>query len=273
MVKIFSLLVLLYTLSLASNDLHDKITSLITKSVYDKNKSFINIIFSDKESYYVDSRLDVIKVVQTLKDNGLMKLFFKTPRSFEVTFSTNSSPLFFVKLMSDTLHSMGYYRFITKNSRLNSSEFSWSVAIISEYATDPILLEKELSKRNCKVVDVTRISEDRWEYSIDVSYAQLNIESIDVDKQLVLKHSQQDHWVDVSMIKKLILFSLKGNNWYPYISYYDRSLRLLKVYKRDEKSSQITLELPKDCVYLKISDLYSLKNIKDGLRLSGSGEK
>jgi hypothetical protein len=273
LVKKLLFLALVCSISFASDDLHSKIESLITKSVYEKNRSFIDIIFADQQRYYDNSNLSVIRVVETLKENGLLDLFFNKPHTFEVTFSTNSSPLFFVKLMGDTLHAMGYYRYITKSSKLNSSEFTWSVGITSEYATDPILLDKELFKRGCKIVDIERISSDKWNYTIDVSYAHLNTRKIYDGEEVILRHSQQEHWLDVSNVKKVTLWSLKGNNWYPYISYYDRSLRLLKVYKRDKKSWQVTLRLPKDCVYIKISDMYSLKNIKDGIRLNAQGQK
>jgi hypothetical protein len=74
-------------------------------------------------------------------------------------------------------------------------------------------------------------------------------------------------------VKKLTLWSLKGNNWYPYIVFYDSSLRLLKVYKRDLKTWQLVMSLPRDAVYVKITDLYSQKNIKDGLRIEVQGVK
>ncbi|NOQ30780.1 MAG: hypothetical protein GQ570_06625 [Helicobacteraceae bacterium] len=267
------LLTTLFFASLNASLLTSKIESLIGKDNYAKNRSFIKIIFSDEKSYYSNSSLDSVKVIETLKENGLLNLFFKKPKTFEITFSTNGVPLFFVKLMSDTLRSMGYYRYITKSSNLNSSEFSWTVAIKSEYATDPLSLRKELAKRGCSIVDIERISGDKWHYSIDMRYAKLKTKKILQDEVKILKHANQDYWVDVSKIKKLTIWSLKGNTWYPYISYYDKHMRLLKVYKRDHKTWQITINLPQECVYVKLSDLYSLKNIKGGLKLKAIGQK
>jgi hypothetical protein len=71
----------------------------------------------------------------------------------------------------------------------------------------------------------------------------------------------------------LVIWSLSGNNWYPYVSIYDKELHLLKVYKRDKKTRKITLQLPEETAYVKLADLYSLKNIKQGLRVQAKGTK
>jgi len=259
--------------SVASDALDEKIESLIGKETYERNRSFVDIVFSPKDAYYHNKNIDVVKVVEVLKENGLLNLFFDKPRTLELTFSTNGKPLFFVKLMSDTLRDMGYYRYITKESTLENSGFSWSISLTSEYATDPTLLRRELLKRGCDIVDIERLSDDKWHYKIDISLAHLKLETFKDGDNVTYKRLNFEKWLDISEVKKLTLWSLKGNNWYPYVAFYDKSLRLLKVYKRDKKTWQIVLALPRDATYVKIADLYSMKNIKDGLRVETQGVK
>ncbi len=273
MVKAF-LVLWLTALSLwAQTPLFEKIESLIGQDTYERNRSFIKIIFSPVSDYEHNNGIDVVRVVDRLKENGLMNLFFERPRSLELTFLTNGKPLFFAKLMDDTLHDLGYYRYITKEAKLENNGFVWSVSLTSEYATDPTLLRKELLKRGCDIVDIERLADDRWKYKIDMSQAHLKLQPLKDGDDITFKRLNFVKWLDVSEVKKLTLWSLKGNNWYPYITFYDKTLRLLKVYKRDRKTWQLVTSIPREAVYVKIADLYSQKNIKDGLRIETQGVK
>ena len=280
MVKIFLSLLLLFSLGysdekllLDENLLDQKIQNFVGENVYEKKINFINVIFDPKSSFYKNERVDVIKVVQTLEENGLLKLFFKTPKEIKLNFKTSGSPLFFVKLMGDSLRNIGYYRYVTTASKLNSSEFIWNIAMTSEYATDPLVLQTELAKSGCYITDITRESPTNWTYVVDMRAGFLNLLELKHLQEVKLKHSLYAHWLDCSMIQKLKIRSSRRNNWYPQISYYDTSLHLLKVTKIDEKRQHATLDIPKRAKYMKISDLYTLKNVKDELLLTPYGRR
>jgi hypothetical protein len=280
MVKIFFSLFLLVTLGysneklvLDENLLAQKIQNFVGKDVYMNKINFINIIFDPKSSFYQNERVDVIKVVKTLEDNGLLKLFFKRPKEIRLNFKTSGSPLFFVKIMGDSLRNIGYYRYVTTASKLNSSEFIWNISMTSEYATNPLVLQTELAKSGCYITDITRESATDWTYTVDMRAGFLNLLELEHSKEVKLKHSLYAHWLDCSMIQKLKIRSSRRNNWYPQISYYDASLHLLKVTKIDEKRRLVTLNIPKRSKYMKISDLYTLKNVRDELVLSPQGRR
>ncbi len=278
MVKIFFTFLLFFSFSFSQeiveeNILTTKIKALVDKSVYEQNKPYIDIIFSNDFDYYIGDRIDVVKVIQTLKDNGLLNLFFEKPKEFILTFKTNGSPLFFMKIMGDTLGNIGYYRYVTKESNFDNSEFIWTISLISEYATDPLILQKELQKSGCNIVDIQRNSSTKWTYDIDMRDGHLNVKSLQSGGEVKLKTSLYAHWLNISTIKKLRILSTIRNNWYPYIAYYDSSLHLLKVIKKDRKTRRITLKMPSSANYIKISDIYTLKNIKDTLILNPIGNR
>ena len=255
------------------NLLKKKINALIGDDAFARHKDFIKIIFADKDNFYVNSRVDVAKVIQTLKSNGLLDLFFDKPQEMHLTFKSSGYPLFFVKIMSDTLQSMGYYRFITDMSKQDESGFVWTIRLKGEYAIDPILLRDALAKRGCSIVDIQRNTKTNWSYDIDMKNAYLMIKELLPFKEKVLKKSLYEHWLNVKSVKSLSIWSLSGNSWYPYISIYDKELHLLKVYKRDRRTGSLKLKLPENTTYVKIADLYSLKNIKQGLRVQAKGTK
>jgi hypothetical protein len=278
MVKIFVLVLMLFSLAFSNETgedklLIDKIKTFINKDVYNKNRAYINIIFSPKSDYIIGERVNTVKVIETLKENGLLILFFKKPRELKLSFTTSGSPLFFVKIMGDTLRNIGYYQYVTQESNLNNSEFTWQITLNSEYATDPIILQRELKKSGCSIVDVQRNSPTDWSYSIDMSSGYLNAEQLLQGQEVDLKRSLYAHWLDVSQITKLKIYSSVRNDWYPFIVYFDSSLHLLKVIKRDRRTRRINLNIPSNAMYMKISDLYTLKNIRDSLVLNPKGSR
>lgn len=257
----------------SENLLTQKIQSFISEDDYYSNEKFIKLIFSPEENFYRQERIDVVKVVQTLKENGLLNLFFEKPQELQLSFKTSGSPLFFVKIMGDTLRNIGYYRYVTMESNLDASAFTWTIALKSEYATDPLILQEELQKSGCAIIDITRNTKDDWEYSIDISQGNLNIETLKSKEELKLQRSLYAHWLNVSEIKKLKIKSSFRDHWFPKITYYDKQLHLLKVFKKDKRTRTLFLKIPNNATYIKIDDMYTLKNVKDKLVLSPSGSK
>ncbi|MCJ7765605.1 MAG: hypothetical protein MUP09_06650, partial [Thiovulaceae bacterium] len=107
--------------------LDEKIISFIGEESYAKNRDYIHIIFKETESFYAQEHINAVQVVETLEKDGLLRLFFDAPQQYEMTFHSTGSPLFFVKLMGDTLRSMGYYRYVTKESKNDESGFEWTI--------------------------------------------------------------------------------------------------------------------------------------------------
>lgn len=253
--------------------LTEKIKGFVSQSKYEQNRAFINAVFDPKSAFYKNDRVDSVKVIQTLKENGLLDLFFDKPQEIILNFKTNGSPIFFVKIMSDTLSTLGYFKYVTVASTRDASEFVWSINLTSEYATDPLILQQELKKKSCEIVDIQRKSANEWSYLIDISNARLNVTRLQDGKKLTLKRFLYEHWLDVSKIKTLGIRSSSRNHWYPYIAYYDSSLHLLKVIKKETIHRAIELKIPKNSVYMKISDLYTLKNLKDELVFYPEGSR
>jgi len=250
-----------------------KIKSFLDEKTYNDNKAFINVIFDPKSAYYISDRVDVVKIIQTLKDNGLLNLFFKAPQAFSLTFKTNGSPIFFVRIMDDVLSGIGYFRYVTTAAHLDASEFSWTINLTSEYMTDPMILQKALQKNGCKIIDITRNSAKKWTYIIDINSGELNVPILEANQEVQLRRALYAHWFNVSKIRGLEVHSSRRNHWYPYISYYDASLHLVKLLKRDKVYKSISLLIPKNAKYMKITDLYTLKNLRDGLTLSPLGTR
>ena len=273
MVRTLLLAALLFLTASADDLLYGKIQSMIGESSFKEHRKLIEIVFSPADSFYGQEGIDTVKVVETLMENGLLKLDYGKPTLMEMTFSTRGTPLFFVKLMEETLRSMGYYRYVTEESRLEEGLFVWKISLTGEHAADPAKLRDELAKRRCRITDLERESPQQWRYEINMNQARLNLNPLQNGKEVTFRLTLDAHWLDVSGVERVTFNSLGSNSWYPYITFYDRTMHLLKVYKRDRKTWQLTLQPPRDAAYAKVADLYSLKNIKDGFRILPRGVK
>lgn len=253
--------------------LDEKIISFIGEESYERNKDYIHINFKKIDSFYTKEHINVVKVVETLEENGLLHLFFEEPQQYEMTFHSTGDPLFFVKLMGDTLRDIGYYRYVTKESINDGSGFEWKISLEAEYVTDPVLLRKELATRGCEIIDIVRNSATDWHYNIDTSEAHLKVDKLQSGTKKKYNRIQYAKWLDVSHIKAIDIKSHRANFWYPYIALYDSSLRLLKVIKKDEETKKFKVELPEETRYISVSDLYTITNIRYGLEFSPSGKR
>ncbi len=253
--------------------LDEKIISYIGEESYERNRDYIHINFKNVNSFYTKDHINVVKVVETLEENGLLHLFFEEPQQYEMTFHSTGDPLFFVKLMGDTLRDIGYYRYVTKESTNDESGFEWKISLEAEYVTDPVLLRKELATRGCEIIDIVRVSATDWHYNIDTSKAHLKVFQLKSGQKKKYKRLQYAKWLDVAHIKSVNIKSHRANFWYPYIALYDSSLRLLKVIKQDKETKKFNLKLPEETRYISVSDLYTITNIRYGLEFSASGKR
>lgn len=268
MVKIFFLLAFFFSFLNAQDLLIKKIQNLVNPKTFAKDRAFIETIFSPKKEFYTnDGTVDSVKVIKTLKENGILNLFFQKPRDINISFKTNGESLFFIKIMSDALQNIGYYKYVTRESSFDGVDFVWKINLTSEYAADPIILSQELKKNGCQISDVIRDNETDWSYVVDMTNARLNVNALEGGVEFSLKRSLYAYWLDVSKIELLDIKSSARNDWYPYIAFYDKSLKLLSVIKLDTKKTNINLDINNDVHYIKISDIYTLKNIKDDLVL------
>ncbi len=260
----------------AQADLIDeKVKSLVEKDAYTVQEKLINIIFKNKDMFYTQNgEVDVVKIAKELKNNGLLNLSFQTPTSFNVTFDTNQNPIFFIKLITNALNSMGYYTFTIKSAKKEGTIFSFTTTLTNENAIDPTVFAEALAKNNSKILNIVKNSNTNWNYLIDISNAIITeAKELELGKQIELEKSISEYWLKVSNTKLLKIASKPTNSWYPYIAFYDKNLNLLGDYKKgDEVVKNMNIKIPENCLYIKISDIYTLNNIKAGFSVHLKGD-
>ncbi len=248
------------------NLLHDKIKNLIGEQEYTTHKNLINFIFKNKQNYQYNESLNFISIIKKLQENGLLKLGFDTPQEMLIEFQINNNPMKSLKILKDTLKSLGYYYYFTKNTQYDgNNNLIWTIKLKTEAAIDPLVLSNELLKKDCRMVDISKEG-NKWSYAIDTNFANLKDASyVTNNERVTLKKPLKPYFIKVDPAASLYVASRVLNKWFPNIVFYDKHLNILKVVNEDKVHRNIKIPMPQNTKYIKISDLYTLINIKRGL--------
>ena len=267
MVKYLLLLTLLVTLSFASS-IDKEVENIIGKGSFATKKGLVGVLFKNRADFLLGNRVDILKVLKTLRENDLLDLQFKQARTFHLSFATTASkPLLFVKTIKDLLNALGYNHTLTTKALRDESGFLWQVTLHSASVIDPYHVAKQLRKRGAYLTSVKRYAKDNWRYNVDINRAYLEVKKLPFGKKISLKKPLKPYWINISGANAIILDSKNGNLWHPYIVFYDADLKVLDNYTKERRSYNASLKIPRDAKYVKISDLYTLENIKRGLKI------
>ncbi|WP_419767940.1 hypothetical protein [Arcobacter sp.] len=255
-------------ISLNANELlNQKIENFIGTHSYLTHKNLVNFIFKKEYLFTTVDGLNYQTILKTLKENGLLTLAFNAPKDIEVTFKINSSPTKSLKILKDTLKSLGYYYYFTKHTVYDGTEtLTWTIKLKTEAAIDPLVLSNELFQHDCKVLNITKEENDKWVYELDTTNASLyDATYVSTNEKVSFSKPLSPYFIKIDKASTIFIASKTLNSWLPYVVFYDEHLNILKVSKEEKVYRNLTLSIPENTRYIKITDLYTLFNIKRGL--------
>ena len=262
-------LIFLATNILFADVVISKVKAFMGSSEYSKKRSLIGILFQNRGAYRINrNRADSVKIIRVLKQNGLIKLFLKSPRTLTVNFNaTSSNGLMFIKVITDSLNSLGYNFFLTKKLQKKDKKLTWSITLNTAHILDPVLFAKALSKRGTKIVDISNSSIVNWSYTLNSAYSKLSGLKLDTDRYINLKKPLDDYFLDVKHTREIKITANNYDRWYPYIVFYDNNLKIIEHFNSEQRMKKFSIAIPKNTRYIKVSDNYTLDNIKRGLSI------
>ncbi len=268
MLKYFVFVLYLFVSSLNADMLDDKIKNLIGDKEYKTHQNLIGLIFQDKNKFIINNKIRYYRVFQELKSNGLLKLKLTKPQDITIEFKVLNKSFKAYKMLNDTMQMIGYNYFLTKTFTKDGDTFNWKIIFKAEYMIDSVIFLKELHRNNCKITDVQRPSTNSLYYQLDFNNAYLN-DAIEIEKNEKIKFTKplRPYMIKVKDAKSLKIVSQKLNKWFPHISFFDKDLKVLNIIKKNRIYRGITIKVPQDTEYIKITDLYNLINIKRGLTI------
>ena len=259
-------LILLVTLSvMLSANLDTKIKDLLGNSDYNTHKNLITHIFSNENNFYTNNQIDYTKIVQELVNNGVLKLNLPSTQNVTISFYVDKNPKKALRNLSEILRALGQHNYVTKEEIIVDNNLKWTIQIKTAAAISPLRLSQELQSINCSIVDIKREGNSNWSYSINTNNSSVyKAEDLISNKQLSLKKPIKPYMIKVSNTSVITMKSGAGNIWYPSIVFYDDALNIIGTYQENSLHKSLKLEVPKNTKYIKIDDLHTLANIKQG---------
>lgn len=266
-VLIFALFLGAGSVGFAESALNSKIINLIGEADYNRNKSFINKIFSPQSNFYKGGNLDIYKVISVLQNNGLLKLKFATPQEFSAIFAAQTSPILLLKTINQSLSYMGYSYFIPSEAVYENDTSSIKVSLTTEHIIDPIILLNELNKSGFVVVNINKNKQNEWEYQLRLMDSKItNSTFIAKGNNINIYEVSGQYWLEVGGLGRLEVKSINNKIFNPKVVFFDRNLNVLDIQELS-RGRDFSISIVDNTKFIKITDSLASANLKSGLNV------
>lgn len=247
--------------------LETKIVNLIGEADYNRNKSFINKIFSPTSNFYQNGNLDIYRVISVLQNNGLLKPKFSAPQEFSAIFVAQTSPIILLKMINQSLSTMGYSYWIPSEAVYENDSTKIRISLTTEHIIDPIILINEISKNGFVVANINRNKQNEWEYNISLASSKIpNSTFVAKGNSLNIYEVSGQYWLEVGDLGRLEVQSINKKNFNPKVVFFDKNLIVLDI-KELNRGQKFDISIINNTKFIKISDLLSNSNLKAGLNV------
>jgi len=241
---------------------NQKIENLMGEDEFQTYNKLLDKIFTNEQ-------MDIVEILTTLKNNGLLDLFFNKPRIIHTKFIFSPrNDIIKTKILNDSLKSLGYYYFYPSDTIKTDKNFILNIEFKSEHYIDPVLLIQEMKSRGCYVKDVDR-ENDVFSYIFDCedSFIKEAVDLTNKNKRYI--NIKGNYWINPLEFTKIFIKTKKIDYWHPSVWFYDSKLNLINNIKINRKVVKLLLDIPPGCEYIKITDIYSAENFKRGIIVKG----
>ena len=254
---------------LRADALDDKVKMLVDDRNYIVHQKLLDVLFRDRGAFMDGEKPDVMKVTRTLKENGLLNIFYADPRPIEMTVATPLNPPLVMKTVLEVLNRLGYTYFLTVEVLREENRFSWTIRYSSRHAVDPAAFAGELEGDGIAVEDLSKEG-DRWIYRLtgERPFLQDAYPVASGAKEENLVQPGGEYWLALDRdAGRLTVRTGRSTPWYPYLAAYDRELNLLEVIRQNDNHRNLFYTVPSKTAYVKITDSFAADNLKHGIRV------
>jgi len=252
--------IFLVALQLLAGSIQDRIKRIVGEDRYYQNRAVIATLFSNPSRYTTNGRIDLQKVVALLERVGILSKRYPTAIEGSLEFVGDQKPYLFLRLCDMALFRGNVFR-----SHLSSIKRGTQIeAKYSFYGKREPRLSKMIAFFHMVGVNVTDLVKvgDGWRFSLSLSSAHM----LAKPPHGILKVGRNGVWVDVCAKSEVRLKA--GRIWYPSVAIYNEDLTPLDLVENPDGVRSISFTLPNGACYIKISDMFSAKNLKGGLHIT-----
>ncbi len=252
---------LLLGVTLYASAIDDRIIALIGPKAFEQNRLILNTVFLQTKRYKKNGIVDMVEVARILERLGLLPTKLEAPETQEVWFFSYNNPALLFRLSEKALQEAYIFKYTITHVQKDEDGVVEAFAFTSASIPDPVRIGTFLRIHGIKVLDIQRQG-NHWRYTLDSTQATLGVPK--VTKRMETKKSESAQWFDISGVSALTIIAKGGDHWFPKIFIYDRFLQPLQQIERPGPVKRLELALPNGSYYIKISDRFTTKNIKNG---------
>lgn len=183
------------------------------------------------------------------------------PIKTEVSFT--GEPLLAIKLLQHAFGTVGYRLEIEHFSVGNGSGFVKGSAV-GMRAFDPRVLVENLQDGGIKAENV-RGEKGVLKLSMDTTGGEWGIAVIGTDEGAELQRVNTPQWYRIQHGQTIRIEPPFVGKWYPDIAVFDRTMRPLYSFRSSKPREELSIELPEGAFYLKVSNVWGMKVLKEGM--------
>ncbi|MGH2268013.1 hypothetical protein [Campylobacter taeniopygiae] len=230
--------------------------------------SQLKLLFANSSCLDDKGNLDIAKISRVLKINSLLNLNLSNSQTLKLNFRAKADSVVFFKILFDALIESGYVYFIPTELILHEGNIDYTVQVDSQYILDPETLYKLLKKNSVYIDNIKQIGPYFYQYDLNFDNAKLNTNvNISLNSLTILERPLKDYIFTTKNASKLIIDASDSDFWFPKVLFLDKNLNLIKSIKNNEQNNHFEEFIPSGSVYVIVSDMYSLDNIRRGLKV------
>ena len=230
------------------------VAELLPDGVYHKNRAIVQAIAAKGGG--------LVRQLQLLERAGVMREAFGVSGGRTIYMRASQKPLLLMHLGQRALEQAGVFTYHLKSLASSGYGITQTFEIGRQEAPQLSRLVAYLQRHGVSVRRL--VFSGGWRIDLDLSGARADakrangVAHFDVPKEGL--------WLDVCGAVQVSL-AAGGGRWYPKVFIYDDDLEPLERYIAQSAAHTITLSLPNGACYIKISDRFTPKNLKRGLRV------
>ncbi len=229
----------------------------------------LELLFANKNYTDSNGNLDLSEISRILKTNSLLNLTLKSSRTLSLNFKAKADSVMFFKIINDALESVGCVYFIPTSLLLKDGFIDYTIQVESQYILDPGTFYTLLKSSGVYISDVKKVGHYDYEYSLKFDKARLKTNiNIDLNSPKILEKPLKDYVLSLKNASSILIEANDADNWFPKVLFLDKNLNLIKGVKSETKNNNLLETIPKGANYAIISDMFSLDNIKRGLKIT-----
>jgi len=243
--------------------------AIFVTQLFATNKYVENLISQKAKEYKglissISKDASLVEVIKILKNNGLLELFFKKPKTIHPTFIFKNNSIISFKILYMTLQNLGYYYYYPSKVE-KKDNLKITIEMKSIHHIDPLNFIKEIKNYGCKVKNI--INKGDYQYFIECNPSFPAHKITKKIKNYV--NINGEYWLNPNGFYKILIATSRYDNWYPYIVFYDKNLEIIKIFAKKDIQKRVTLQVPYETKYIKVRDNYTKENFKRGIYVKG----